>query len=145
MEFTLTTPALLFSAISLLLLAYTNRFLALASLVRVMKSQYLQNHDENLLAQMANLRKRIYLIRNMQACGIISFFFCVLCMFLMYYQQIILAQYVFGLSLLLLMISLYLSFREIQLSANALKMELFSLKTEIDQAEKSIKKYIRKS
>lgn len=144
MEFTLTTPGLLFSAISLLLLAYTNRFLALASLVRVMKSQYLQNHDENLLAQMANLRKRIYLIRNMQACGIISFFFCVLCMFLMYYQQIILAQYVFGLSLLLLMISLYLSFREIQLSANALKMELFSLKTEIDQAEKSIKKYIKK-
>ncbi|MFC5282668.1 DUF2721 domain-containing protein [Pedobacter alpinus] len=144
MEFTLTTPALLFSAISLLLLAYTNRFLALASLVRTMKTQYLQNKDDNLLAQMANLRKRIYLIRNMQACGIISFFFCVLCMFLMYYQQISLAQYVFGSSLLLLMVSLYLSFIEIQLSANALKMELFSLKKEIDIAERSIKKYIGK-
>ncbi len=142
MEFTLTTPALLFSAISLLLLAYTNRFLALASLVRTMKSQYLQNNDDNLLAQMANIRKRIYLIKNMQGCGIISFFFCVLCMFLMYYQQIALAQYVFGSSLLLLMVSLYLSFVEIQLSANALKMELFSLKSEIDGAEKSIKKYI---
>ena len=143
MEFTLTTPALLFSAISLLLLAYTNRFLALASLVRTMKSQYLLNRDDNLLAQMANLRKRIYLIRNMQGCGIISFFFCVLCMFLMYYQLIVLAQYVFGTSLLLLMISLYISFREIQLSANALKMELFSLKKEIDVAEKSIRKYSR--
>ena len=136
MEFSLTTPALLFSAISLLLLAYTNRFLALASLVRSMKAQYVANHDENLLAQMANLRRRIYLIRNMQACGIISFFFCVLCMFLMYYHLIVLAQYVFGLSLLLLMVSLYMSFREIQMSAIALKMELSSLKNEIDASEK---------
>ena len=137
MEFTLTTPALLFSAISLLLLAYTNRFLALASIIRGMKTQYLSTKDENLLGQMANLRRRIFYIRNMQGCGIISFFFCVLCMFLMYYQLIHLAQYVFGLSLLLLMISLYISFREIQMSVNALKMELKDLKPEIDAAEKS--------
>lgn len=140
MEFTLTTPALLFSAISLLLLAYTNRFLALASIIRGMKTQYIQTKDENLLGQMANLRRRIFLIRNMQGCGIVSFFFCVLCMFLMYYQQAQLAQYVFGMSLLLLMVSLYISFREIQMSVNALKMELSSLKSEIDKAEKSFKK-----
>ncbi len=141
MEFTLTTPALLFSAISLLLLAYTNKFLALSSIIRSMKTQYIQNKDENLLGQMANLRKRIYFIRNMQGCGIVSFFFCVLCMFLMYYQQTQLAQYVFGMSLLLLMISLYISFREIQMSVNALKMELSSLKSEIDQAEKTLGKF----
>jgi hypothetical protein len=140
MEFTLTTPALLFSAISLLLLAYTNRFLALASIIRGMKTQYIQTKDENLLGQMANLRRRIFLIRNMQGCGIVSFFFCVLCMFLMYYQQAHLAQYVFGMSLLLLMVSLYISFREIQMSVNALKMELSGLKSEIDKAEKSLKK-----
>jgi hypothetical protein len=140
MEFTLTTPALLFSAISLLLLAYTNRFLALASIIRGMKTQYIQTKDENLLGQMANLRRRIFLIRNMQGCGIVSFFFCVLCMFLMYYQQAQLAQYVFGMSLLLLMVSLYISFREIQMSVNALKMELSGLKSEIDKAEKSLKK-----
>ena len=143
MEFTLTTPALLFSAISLLLLAYTNRFLALASLIRLMKTQYLQSKDENLLGQMANLRKRIFLIRNMQAFGIISFFFCVLCMFLMYYQLPQLAQYVFGLSLFLLMISLYISFREIQMSVNALKMELKDLKPEIDKAEKALSRFKR--
>lgn len=141
MEFTLTTPALLFSAISLLLLAYTNRFLALASIIRSMKTQYLQSKDENLLGQMANLRKRIFLIRNMQACGIISFFFCVLCMFLMYYRLPQLAQYVFGLSLFLLMISLYISFREIQMSVNALKMELKDLKPEIDKAEKALRRF----
>lgn len=139
MEFTLTTPALLFSAISLLLLAYTNRFLGLASIIRGMKTQYLLTKDENLLGQMANLRKRIFLIRNMQGCGIISFFFCVLCMFLMYYQQLQFAQYVFGLSLLLLMVSLYISFREIQMSVTALKMELSVLKPEIDKAEKTLK------
>jgi hypothetical protein len=138
MEFTLTTPALLFSAISLLLLAYTNRFLALASIIRAMKTQYLVSKDENLLGQMANLRRRIFYIRNMQGCGIISFFFCVLCMFLMYYQLIHLAQYVFGLSLLLLMVSLYISFREIQMSVIALKMELKDLKLEIDAAEKKL-------
>jgi Mg2+/Co2+ transporter CorB len=145
MEFTLTTPALLFSAISLLLLAYTNRFLAIASLIRSMKTQYLQSKDENLLRQIANLRRRIYLIRNMQACGIISFFFCVFCMFLMYYQLPLFAQYVFGLSLFLLMISLYISFREIQLSVNALKMELSGLKEEIDEAEKGIRKFLKKN
>jgi hypothetical protein len=138
MEFTLTMPALLFSAISLLLLAYTNRFLALASIIRGMKTQYLVSKDVNLLGQMANLRRRIFFIRNMQGCGIISFFFCVLCMFLMYYQLIHLAQYVFGLSLILLMISLYISFREIQMSVNALKMELNDLKPEIDAAEKKL-------
>lgn len=143
MEFTLTTPALLFSAISLLLLAYTNRFLALASIIRGMKTQYLQSKDENLLGQMANLRKRIFLIRNMQGYGIISFFFCVLCMFLMYYQLPQLAQYVFGLSLFLLMISLYISFREIQMSVNALKMELKDLKPEIDKAEKALSRFKR--
>ncbi|OAQ42334.1 II family cellulose-binding protein [Pedobacter psychrophilus] len=141
MEFTLTTPALLFSAISLLLLAYTNRFLALASIIRGMKTQYIQTKDQNLLGQMANLRRRIFLIRNMQGCGIVSFFFCVLCMFLMYYQQAQLAQYVFGMSLFLLMISLYISFREIQMSVNALKMELSGLKSEIDQAEKILGKF----
>lgn len=149
MEFTLTTPALLFSAISLLLLAYTNRFLALASLVRGMKTQYLENHDRNLLGQMANLRKRIYLIRNMQACGILSFFLCVLCMFLLYYKLEQLAQYVFGASLLLLMISLYISLREIRLSVIALNMELSVLKDEIDKTEKEGEskalKFIKKS
>jgi hypothetical protein len=79
----------------------------------------------------------------MQGCGIISFFFCVLCMFLMYYQLIHLAQYVFGLSLLLLMISLYISFREIQMSVNALKMELKDLKPEIDAAEKKLSLFKR--
>lgn len=133
----LTTPALLFSAISLLLLAYTNRFLALANLIRSIKPLYMQTKEERLLAQLENLKKRIFLIRNMQGFGILSFFCCVLCMFLLYYDMNIMAEYVFGISLLLLMISLFLSFREIQISANALSIDLMDLE---DAREKKIKK-----
>lgn len=127
MEFTLTTPALLFPAISLLLLAYTNRFMALASLLRSLKSQYIEKQNPNIIGQLANLRKRIDLIRYMQACGIGSFFFCVFSMLLLFGGQVLIAKIVFGGSLFLLMISLYLSFREISISVKALNLEFADL------------------
>jgi hypothetical protein len=83
MELMLTTPALLFPAISLLLLAYTNRFLALAALIRELYARYRAQPDPTLLGQLTNLRYRIVLIRNMQACGVASFF-CVCCVCLWY-------------------------------------------------------------
>lgn len=127
MEFSITTPAILFPAISLLLLAYTNRFMALASLIRSLKTQYLESQNPNLIGQISNLRKRIYLIRNMQACGIASFFLCVICMLLLFINNQEIAKYTFGLSLILLLVSLYLSLREIQISIEALKIELSEL------------------
>jgi len=127
MELTLTTPALLFPAISLLLLAYTNRFLALAGLVRSLKTQYLESHNPRLIGQISNLRRRIFLIRNMQSCAILSFFMCVLTMWLLYNGEQLIAKYIFGGSLLLLMISLYISLREIQISVKALEIELSDL------------------
>lgn len=72
MELTLTTPALLFSAISLLLLAYTNRFLAIAALVRGLRDKYLENPSGLLIGQIKNLRSRLSLIRNMQILGLSS-------------------------------------------------------------------------
>ena len=66
MEIDLTTPALLFSAISLIMLAYTNRFLSYAQLVRTLKEQYMENPSSVKAAQIANLRKRLYLTRAMQ-------------------------------------------------------------------------------
>ena len=135
MELNLTTPALLFPAISLLLLAYTNRFLALATLVRNLKSLYIESQNPNLLGQIDNLRTRILQIRNMQACGILSFFMCVLTMWLLYNGQQDIAKYVFGISLLLLMISLFISLREIQISVKALEIELSDLEDYIRQSE----------
>jgi len=127
MELTLGTPAMLFPAIALLLLAYTNRFLALASLIRNLKSQYVENQNPNLLGQIQSIRKRIIQVRNMQACGIMGFLLCVISMWLLYNSQHVLAGYAFGLSLLLLMISLFISFRETQISVEALEMELSDL------------------
>ena len=127
MELTLTTPALLFSAISLLLLAYTNRFLALAQLVRNLHAMYKQKPDEILFGQIQNLRLRISLIRYMQILGIASLLLCVLCMFLIYIGELPLAIIVFGIALLLLIGSLAISIWEIQISVKALNLHLSDL------------------
>ncbi|MEZ5173910.1 MAG: DUF2721 domain-containing protein [Bacteroidia bacterium] len=124
MEVTLTTPALLFPAISLLLLAYTNRFLALATLIRGLRSKYETEHDQIILKQIQNLKKRIILIRNMQAFGIASIFTCVITMFTVYLQLPLISGILFGLSLVFMMVSLFLSFRETLISVTALNMEL---------------------
>jgi hypothetical protein len=124
MEITLTTPALLFPAISLLLLAYTNRFLAIANLIRGLRKQYESVPEMNLLEQIQLLRKRIILIRNMQAFGIASILSCVLTMFAVYLAYPMLANTLFGLSLTLMLVSLIISFRETLISVNALKIEL---------------------
>ncbi|GAB3829696.1 DUF2721 domain-containing protein [Pontibacter rugosus] len=124
MEITLTTPALLFPALSLLLLAFTNRFLGLANLIRSLKDRYATTQNHMVYNQIENLRTRLILIRNMQAFGTFSMFGCVLCMFLLFAGYEIAGQYVFGLSLVLMLISLGLAIREIQISVNALKLEL---------------------
>ena len=123
-ELTLTTPTLLFSAVSLILLAYTNRFLSYAQLVRVLKEQYIEHRSEVTAAQIANLRRRLYLTRSMQVFGISSLFFCVISMFLIYIHLHTAAIYVFGLALLLLIASLGVSIWEIQISVKALEIHL---------------------
>ena len=126
MQLTLTTPALIFSTISLLLLAYTSRFLALSNLIRSLHNQATQevNRVDILLPQIENLKLRIKIIKNMQLIGIFSLFFCVFSMFLIFLQQIILAEFIFAGSLILLMISLTLSAIEINISVKALNIEL---------------------
>jgi hypothetical protein len=126
-EFTLTTPALLFSAISLILLAYTNRFLGYASLVRDLYAKFQKNPDELLLGQIANLRKRLWLTKNMQIFGVTSLFLCVFTMFLIFIGEQITAVWIFGASLLLLIVSLGLSIWEIQISVRALNLHLSNM------------------
>ena len=124
MEIDLTTPALLFSAISLIMLAYTNRFLSYAQLVRTLKDQYREHHSAVPASQIANLRKRLYLTRAMQVTGIGSLLLCVVSMFLMYIQFYLISVYIFGLALVLLIISLGISVREIYISVKALELHL---------------------
>jgi len=130
-ELTLTTPALLFSAISLIMLAYTNRFLAYAAVIRNLHAIYLEKQDESLIQQIRNLKLRLNLTRYMQIFGITSLLLCVLTMFLIYIDQQVVAVWVFGIALILLIISLALLIKEIQISAEALKLHISDIENHI--------------
>ena len=127
MEISLTTPALLFPTISLVLLAYTNRFLALGSRIRTLHDRYEASHGPSILAQIESLRQRVNLIRLMQLYGVLSLFLCVLCMFFLFAGLVLLGKILFGLSLVAMLVSLGLSTREIHISTKALNIQLESL------------------
>ena len=128
---TLTTPALLFSAISLIMLAYTNRFLAYAAVVRNLHDKYLDKQDDLLIEQIKNLKKRLGLTRAMQILGIKSLLLCVFTMFLVYVHYVVLATWVFGIALLLLILSLSLLIWEIQISTYALSLHLRDIEDQL--------------
>lgn len=123
-ELTLITPTFLFSATSLLLLAYTNRFLSYAQLVRTLKDRYMEDHSALTHAQIMNLRRRLYLTKNMQLLGVASLLLCVITMFLIYIGLQQISAFVFGFALILLIISLGLSVMEIRISAKSLEIYL---------------------
>ncbi|MDD3320671.1 MAG: DUF2721 domain-containing protein [Paludibacter sp.] len=123
-ELTLITPTFLFSAISLLLLAYTNRFLSYAQLVRSLKDRYMEDRSALTKAQIINMRRRLHLTKNMQLLGVASLLLCVATMFLIYVGLQTVSAYVFGIALLLLIISLGLSVMEIRISAKSLEIYL---------------------
>ena len=133
MDITLTTPALLFPALSLLMLAYTNRFLTLSSIIRELYKLYQDTHDEIILGQISNLRYRVVLIRNMQIFGAVSILCCVVCMLVLFFGLVDLGKVIFIVSLVLLMISLTLSIRELQVSVGALNLQLSALEREEDK------------
>ncbi len=123
LQISLTTPGLLFPAISLLLLAYTNRFFALAALIRNLSSSGKPIDSE----QIKNLRQRIKIIRRMQEAGVISFAICVISMIFIYLGLFDIGSMVFGVSLLFLLYSLILSVVEIRISVDALNIHLKEL------------------
>jgi hypothetical protein len=127
MELTLSTPALLFPATSLLLLVYANRFLSVAKLIRDLYASHKKDPSEDIRRQIEILRARAVLIRNMQAMGIASLFLCGLCMLVLFagYEQF--AKVVFIASLAFFLGSLGVSLREAHLSINALDLHISEL------------------
>jgi hypothetical protein len=130
----LTEPAVLLPAISLLLLAYTNRFLALAALIRSLHDKYKTQPEQLIIAQISKLRYRVKLIRNMQASGVLSLLLCVFCMLAIFLQQMTAAKVTFGISLVLMVISLGFSIREIWISVDALNLQLGDLE-ELEESD----------
>lgn len=125
MEISFTTPALLFPAISLLLLAYTNRYLAIANLIRKLHDEYMRGEKNHLLLkQIKILRSRINLVRQMQAFGVFSFLCCVITMYGVYMEWAQAIKIIFAISLLSLLASLFISLLEITQSTKALELEI---------------------
>jgi hypothetical protein len=124
MDINITTPAVLFPAVSLLLLAYTNRFLALAAVIRKLHADQRTSPEPSYPGQIANLRWRIRLVRNMQFCGVLSLLLCTICMFLIFLDKITPAEVVFSASLVAMIASLILSLVEIQSSVHAIDLHL---------------------
>ncbi|RFS14231.1 DUF2721 domain-containing protein [Emticicia sp. C21] len=125
MELTISTPALLFSTVSLLMIAFTNRFLALASLIRDLHVKYkTEEEKENIIAQIVGLKRRIRIVRNIQIIAISSLLLSAVCMLLIFLEKELAAKWFFGGALTLQIVALTLSVREITLSMNALELEL---------------------
>ncbi len=124
MDFNLQTPTLLFSAISLLMLAYTNRFVVIANLIRELYAQHIKEPTHITYDQLANLRKRMRIIRNMQIFGGVSFFFSVLSLLLLFASLDFIAKIAFGTSIIMLLVSLMLLLMELQISVHALNIQL---------------------
>lgn len=127
MDIEVSTPALLFPAVTLLMLAYTNRFLSLANLIRGLHEKYQKEPDEVVLQQINNLRRRIYLIRDMQGLGVLSLLCTVVCMFALFAGYATVGKVLFAVSMVLLMLSLALSVFEIRMSILALDLHLGDL------------------
>jgi hypothetical protein len=126
MDFTITTPAVLLPALSLIMLAHTNRFLGLAAVIRNLKREFDANGDENKALQLRSLSKRLHMIRRMQVYGVASMLTCVLSMFCIFIHAPDTAKWLFAGSLLLMSISLLVALREVFLSMETLRLELKS-------------------
>ena len=127
MNLSIETPALLFSATSLILLAYTNRFLTIAQIVRGLKKTYDEKENKSILIEIKNLNLRLTLIRYMHLFGVLSLFLSVFGMLVLFMEWKLVGIYIFGASLLSLLISLGISFWEISISVKALRVHLSDL------------------
>jgi len=131
-DISFTTPALLFPAVSLLIVAYTNRFNAISSRIRAISAVYKVTPSASLLSQIQSLRKRVKIIQYMQGFGVGSLFLCVACMFALFAGELFLGKFVFGISLISMLLSLGYSLWEILVSAQALNYELNDLETKVE-------------
>lgn len=143
MEIDLTTPALLFSTVSLLLLAFTNRFLGLAKAIRDLYNDYQKNPEKRFIDQLKNFRRRVELIRNMQIVATASLLLCMVSMIMVYFQLQLIASITFAVSLLLMTAALAMSIMEIGMSVGALNVHLADMEQALSSEETTVSNWQR--
>lgn len=142
MELSVNIPALIFPAISLIMLAYTNRFLALSNRVRMLHDKYQVIEQRHIVfGQIKNLKYRIKLVQNMQTYGVATLLSSILCMFFIFIEYQAVAKFIFAVSLITFSISIFLSLIEIRLSTKAIELELSDMEGLEDP---SVMEYLRK-
>jgi hypothetical protein len=135
MEFGFSTPALLFPAISLLFISYTNRFISYANLVRSLHDRWQRDGSCVVQRQIENLRLRIGLIRNMQVAGALGLLLSVLSMVLLFFDRTVAAEVIFLLALVLTVLSMGFLVYEVSISVQALNLQLRDLSQNADDRE----------
>ena len=138
MEFTITTPTILFPAVTVMLLVYTNRFNSISILIRDLKKQYDTEPSDSIILQLDSLRRRVILMRNMQWLAVLTLFLSVVCIFCMFEGKPEAAKTIFVIGMVSLIASLFLSLREIHLSVNALDIEMKSVEHKLDDKKKNL-------
>ncbi len=138
MEFTITTPTILFPAVTVMLLVYTNRFNSISILIRDLKKQYDTEPSESIILQFDSLRRRVRLMRNMQWLAVLTLFLSVICIFCIFEGRQDTAKTIFVIAMISLMSSLFLSLREIHLSVNALDIEMKDIEHKLANKKKSL-------
>lgn len=138
MEFTLTTPTVLFPAVTVMLLVYTNRFISISNLIRDLKKQYDSEPSESIILQIQSLRRRVLLMRNMQWLAVLTLFLSVISIFCIFESRPELAKKIFVVGMVSLIASLFLSLREIHLSINAIDIEMKSIEHKLADKKKSL-------
>lgn len=130
MDLEVSTPALLFPAISLLFLSFTNRFLHLAALIRRLHDDWVKDHEALVYRQISNLAKRLVLIRTMQLLGAISLLICVVSMMAVILEIRLLANVSFAVALIMMAGSLGCLVVEVWISGGALRIQLSDMEGE---------------
>lgn len=113
------------------MIAFTNRFLAISSLIRDLHDKFRTNPETVYVDQIKNLHRRLKLIRNIQILAVLSLLVSAVCMALIYWNNTLAASYLFGLALVLQISALVLSVFEISISINALQIELSDMEQEL--------------
>ncbi len=124
MDIAITTPALLFPAISVLFLAYSNRFLAIASRIREQHNLFNKTQSPVAKKQIDSLRLRIRFIVAMQVLGVVGIICCTIAMGLIFYGLQYPGNITFAFSMIFIVLSLLASISELLLSTKALNIEL---------------------
>ena len=124
MSISITTPALLFPAISVLFLAYANRFLAIASRIREQHNLFNKTKSPINKKQIESLRQRIRFIIAMQLLAVTGIIGCIITMGLIFFGLQDYGTVAFGISMLFIILSLLTSIGELLISTKALNIEL---------------------